>query len=165
MAGPAGLRPYTEADLAALHALDAICFPPDIAYTRQELKHFLEHPGSFSRVAELHGAIVGFAITRSVRRRIERLGRIAPALHVITIDVAPTMRRRGVGVQLMDWILEHAAQLGAQALVLEAAVDNSPAHRFYERFDFAITGTIPGYYNGITDAFSFERLVASSALI
>jgi ribosomal-protein-alanine N-acetyltransferase len=159
MAGPAGLRHYTAADLVALHALDAVCFPPDIAYTRHELKHFLEHPGAFSRVAEMRGDIVGFAITRSVRRRIERLGRIAAAVHIITLDVAPTARRQGVGMQLMEWILEQAIQLGAQALVLEAAVDNRQAHRFYERFDFTITGTIPGYYNGITDAFAFERLV------
>ena len=159
MAGPAGLRPYAEADLAALHALDALCFPPDIAYTRQELKHFIEHPGAFSIVAETAGQIVGFAITRSIRRRIERLGRIAPAIHIITIDVAPSTRRQGIGLLLMQWVLERANRVGAEAIVLEAAVNNRPAHLFYERFDFTVTGTIPGYYNGVTDAYAFERLV------
>ena len=165
MAGPAGLRPYTAADLAALHALDALCFPPDIAYTRQELKHFIEHPGAFSVVAEVQGQIVGFAVTRSIRRYIERLSRVASAVHVITIDVAPTARRRGIGLLLMEWVLETAEQLGAQAIVLEAAVDNRSAHLFYERLGFAVTGTIPGYYNGVTDAYSFERLMTPAAEI
>jgi ribosomal-protein-alanine N-acetyltransferase len=156
---PAALRSYRERDLPALHALDGVCFPPDIAYTRQELKHFLEHPSAFSIVAEQNGHIAGFAITRSVRRRIQRLGRVAPAVHIITIDVSPPLQRQGLGVQMMEWIIEQASRLGAQALVLEAAVDNRAAHRFYERFGFTVTGTIPGYYNGLVDAFAFERLV------
>jgi ribosomal-protein-alanine N-acetyltransferase len=159
VSGPAALRSYRETDLPALHALDGVCFLPDISYTRQELKHFLEHPGAFSIVAEQDGRIAGFAITRSVRRRIHTLDLVAPAVHVITIDVSPTLRRRGIGVQLMQWIIAQAARLGAQALVLEAAVDNRPAHLFYERFGFTVTGTIPGYYNGLVDAFAFERLV------
>ena len=161
MSGPAALRSYREADLAALHMLDGVCFPADIAYTRQELKHFLEHPGAFSIVAEKNGQIAGFAITRSVRRKIQRLGCVAPAVHVITIDVSPSLQRQGLGRQLMEWIIEQACRLGAQALVLEAAVDNRAAHLFYERFGFAVTGTIPGYYNGLVDAFAFERLVMS----
>jgi ribosomal-protein-alanine N-acetyltransferase len=132
VSGPAALRSYRETDLPALHALDGVCFLPDISYTRQELKHFLEHPGAFSIVAEQDGRIAGFS---------------------------PTLRRRGIGVQLMQWIIAQAARLGAQALVLEAAVDNRPAHLFYERFGFTVTGTIPGYYNGLVDAFAFERLV------
>jgi ribosomal-protein-alanine N-acetyltransferase len=160
VSGPAALRSYQEADLAALHALDGVCFPPDIAYTRQELKHFLEHPSAFSIVAEQNGQIAGFAITRSVRRRMQRLGRMVSAVHVITIDVSPLLQRQGLGAQMMESIIERASSLGAQALVLEAAVDNKAAHLFYERFGFTVTGTIPGYYNGLLDAFVFEMLLA-----
>ncbi len=155
--GLVSLRPYAEADLPVLHGLDAVCFPPDIAYTRQELKHFLEHPGAFSVVAEFDGTVAGFAITRSIRRRMVSLDRVATAVHVITIDVSPTLRRQRIGARLMDWIVNHAGRIGAQALVLEAAVDNFPAHRFYERFGFVVTGTIPGYYNGVLDALVYER--------
>lgn len=153
------LRAYVEADLPALHALDGVCFPPDIAYSRAELQHFLQHPSAFSVVAETHGAIVGFAIARSDRRRVESVAEVAQAMHIITIDVAPGARRQGIGGLLMKWIAGKAMDLRARAIVLEAAADNRAAHSFYERFGFTITGSIPGYYNGVVDAVVFERLL------
>jgi ribosomal-protein-alanine N-acetyltransferase len=80
------------------------------------------------------------------------------ALHILTIDVSPEARRQGIGVLLMDWIILKAAILRARAIVLEVAVTNETAQKFYQRFGFAVLGTIPGYYNGTTDALSLERL-------
>jgi ribosomal-protein-alanine N-acetyltransferase len=154
------LRHYVRADLAALHALDQICFDPEIAYSRAELESFLNHPSGFSIIA-CHGEqIVGFAIIRSVRRNAEpgQPLRDEAAVHILTIDVSPQARRQGVGALLMDWIILKAAMLGANAITLEVAVTNEAAQRFYERFGFSITGTIPGYYNGSVDALSLERI-------
>ncbi len=160
------LRGYTAADLPALHALDQACFPPGIAYSRAELRSFLDHPSSFTAVAcRQDGLIAGFAIVRSTRRFLPSAapgltaapGLMAAVLHVITIDVAPVARRQGVGGLLMQWIFAKAEALHARAIVLEVAVDNDSAQRFYRRHGFAITGTIPGYYNGVTDALELER--------
>lgn len=154
------LRHYTRADLGALHALDQVCFEPEIAYSRAELESFLNHPSGFSIVA-CHGAqIVGFAVIRSVRRNAAP-GKPLPdeaVIHILTIDVAPQARRQGVGALLMDWIILKAAMLRADAIQLEVAVTNDGAQRFYERFGFSVTGTIPGYYNGTVDALSLERV-------
>ena len=154
------LRGYTAADLPALHALDQTCFPPGIAYSRAELRSFLDHPSSFTTVAcGQDGSISGFAIVRPARRSLPSAapGLMAAVLHVITIDVAPAARRQGVGGLLMEWIFAKAEALHARAIVLEVAVDNDSAQRFYRRHGFAVTGTIPGYYNGVTDALELER--------
>ncbi len=82
---------------------------------------------------------------------------MTPTLHVLTIDVAPTERRRGIGNRLMQWIYGQAQALGSRVIVLEVAADNLPAQQFYERHGFTRTGIIPGYYNGETDAYSLER--------
>ncbi len=150
------LRPYRAADLPALHALDQICFPPGIAYSRAELRSFIEHPSSFTVVAASGGAIHGFAVVRPVRRQSADNDR---ALHILTIDVAPDHRRTGVGSALMDWMFGKAEQLGSAAIVLEVAIDNYPAQEFYKRHGFHEVGIIPGYYNSVTDALELVRQV------
>ena len=159
--------------MPTLFRLDQACFPEPIAYSLQELASFVHHPSSFTVVAcsgltdELCSdmtdselatpeVIVGFAIVRPIRRR-KRTLRTHALLHVITIDVGPEFRRRGVGTLLMRWICEKAQELASKSIVLEVACDNLPAQRFYARHGFEPTGLIPGYYNGVVDALSMER--------
>ena len=152
---PAELRAYRKSDLPALHALDQVCFPPGIAYSRAELRRYLEHPRSFTAVA--HGAehILGFAVVRPMRR--SQAGKPAEAaLHVLTIDVDPRVRRNGIGKLLMQWVSSQAERLSVRAVVLEVAVDNVEAQGFYAFLGFTRRGTIPGYYGAGADAFQME---------
>ena len=157
------LRDYVEGDLPALHALDQSCFPPSIAYTKGELSSFLHHPSAFTTVACLEdGGVMGFAIVRPIRRLPRQppgIRSIKPVLHLLTIDVATQARSQGVGALLMQWVFERAAKLGTVAVVLEVAVDNRVAQCFYRSFGFVEVATIPGYYNGVTDALEMERLL------
>ncbi len=154
------LRPYREADLPALHALDQVCFAPGIAYGRAELKSFLTHASSFTAVAAEGDRIAGFAIVRSTRSQLKAFQmQHAPALHLLTIDVAPEVQRRGVGALLMTWISAKAADLAVRAVVLEVAVDNVVAQHFYKKLGFTEAGFIPGYYNGVIDALKLERIL------
>jgi ribosomal-protein-alanine N-acetyltransferase len=150
---------YEEADLPAVHALDQVCFPPGIAYSRAELRSFLHHPSSFSTVARAGDSILGFAIVRPVRRLSLNAGirSMIPVLHLLTIDVAPAARRQGVGGSLMGWVVAKAEHLHTRSIVLEVAVDNDAAQCFYRNFGFCVTGSIPGYYNGTIDALQLER--------
>lgn len=150
------LRAFRKSDLPALLALDQLCFAEEIAYSADELKGFLQHPSAFSVVACASSRIVGFAIVRSTRRAGPD-DKSRSALHILTIDVDPEMRRQGVGAALMEWMIGKAREVRASVLVLEVAVDNQPAQAFYQRFGFQVANTIPGYYNGTTDAFALER--------
>ncbi len=150
-----------QEDLDRFFALDQSCFPPGIAYTREELAAFLAHPSAFCVLLEGSGSkithtpeLLGFAIARSLRSG----GRAV--LHIITIDVAPAARRRGMGTRLMDWMAAKGRELHVQALRLEVAVDNADAIGFYRRAGFAEVGRIPGYYLGRIDALVLERALA-----
>ncbi len=147
-----------EEDLDRFFALDQSCFAPGIAYTRDELSAFLAHPSAFSVLLEdrptpsvPHGPLLGFAIARTLRTRGKAV------FHIITIDVSPAARRRGVGTLLMNWMADKARELHLQALRLEVAVDNHSALGFYQRLGFAEVGRITGYYLGHTDALVLER--------
>jgi ribosomal protein S18 acetylase RimI-like enzyme len=141
-----------EAGLDRLYELDQICFHPGIAYTRDELRAFLSHPSAFAALVEdEEGALLGFAIARTVRRRGKGF------FHIITIDVLPSARRQGAGTLLMDWMAERARALRLAGLRLEVAVDNADAVSFYTRHGFREIGRIPGYYLGTIDAMVLER--------
>src|SRR5437773_12332243 len=82
------IRDCRPDDLTRLVQIDRICFPPDIAYSRSELFSYMRHPDSISRVAEWANTIFGFVV-----------GQIEPDCsgHVLTLDVIPAARRKGVG--------------------------------------------------------------------
>lgn len=147
------IRPVGREDLAALLALDRACFRPGIAYSRAELQYFLFHPRSVSIIAEGEDGIAGFAIVEFHFEKGQRVG------HIITIDVAETQRRRGVGQLLMEALLGRCREAEAVQLRLEVAVDNDGAIAFYKRLGFAESGRIPGYYLGTLDALTMELAV------
>ena len=143
---PIRMRPAEREDLDALFALDQRCFRPGIAYSKTELRYFLFHLRSVSVVAEDDEGIAGFAIVDFQLERGRSIG------HIVTIDVAPERRRRGVGRLLMDALLVCCRGARAGSLRLEVAVDNEGAQAFYRLLGFAQTGRIRGYYLGRLDA-------------
>ena len=134
---------YQAEDIHCLHQIDAVCFPPEIAFSRADLLSCIRHKLSITRIARLDGAIVGFAIGR-----IEK----PDSAHVLTLDVLPDVRRRRIGTALMSSLHEEFRRRGARISVLEVDVHNAAARRFYEKLHYRFSRILPGYYNGRTDA-------------
>jgi [ribosomal protein S18]-alanine N-acetyltransferase len=146
------LRSFQVQDLAELHQLDQVCFTRDIAYSRAELRHFLTHPQCSCWVAELpESKLAGFVI---VERQSAR-GRLAG--HIITLDVDPAQRRRGLGTLLMHAAADRLRQEGAALLSLEVAENNIAARQFYRGLGFVTRGRIAKYYGGKIDAEVLEK--------
>lgn len=111
------LTSIDEGDLDLLHEMDRNCFAPDVAYDRQEMAYFLRLPGSRGFLAREEDNPAGFILF------IEN--------HVITLDVLPAFRRRGLGRWLMDLAMEAMAEEGYTAVYLEVDADNEPALGLY----------------------------------
>jgi GNAT superfamily N-acetyltransferase len=62
--------------------------------------------------------------------------RISDVRELISMWVAPTARRQGIGAQLIDSVAAWAKAAGATALVLGVVADNAPAIALYERTGF-----------------------------
>ncbi|MFY9936743.1 MAG: GNAT family N-acetyltransferase [Silvibacterium sp.] len=146
------LRGAKRADLDALYVLDKKCFPPGIAYSRADLRYYLNHPRSFSVVAEdAARSILGFAIAESYLEEGRRIG------HIITIDVMPAARRNGLGRMLMDALFDRLRVIETAKVRLEVAIDNADAQAFYRRLGFVRTGRIRAFYQENLDALAMEK--------
>lgn len=135
--------------------LDAVCFPPLIAYSREELHYFIRHPRSTTTVAEYAGEISGFCIVDWKLESGRKVG------HFITIDVAPELRRQGIGRMLMHAGETRLQETGCLAITLEVAKDNLGAQSFYMKFGYDTTGRIPGYYADGADALVMRKALAT----
>jgi len=141
------LRGAAPRDWRRLWRLDQICFERGIAYSQPEIRRFLAFPGAEGVVAEEAGEIAGFALGYPMPPQLGR---------VVTLDVHPAFRRRGLGRLLMETLIERLAARGAERVTLEVDVRNSGALAFYRAFGFRETGRLPDYYGPGLDAFEME---------
>jgi ribosomal-protein-alanine N-acetyltransferase len=72
--------------------------------------------------------------------------REGPVGHITVIAVAPRWRRRGVGELLLQGLIDAAAELKVDSLILEVRVSNLAAQRLYERYGFVVTARHQRYY-------------------
>ena len=141
-------RDYVAADFETLWQLDQICFTRGIAYSKQELAHYIKQPNSFTIIIESDKQVCGFIV---VERDSKGTGRI------ITIDVSPESRRGGLGSALMNIAEDRLRVMKTPRVVLEVAVDNLAAVSFYKRRGYSVVGTLRRYYLNSLDALRMEK--------
>ena len=146
------IRKGRPSDLTRLWELDRICFEPGIAYSRGELRRFFQVPGAECLVADGGEGIEGFALGYPDR---------SGDAHVVTLDVHPSARRRGLGRELLEALLTSLASAGGERAVLEVDVRNSGAIAFYRNLGFRPSGRLTGYYGRGLDAFRMVRPAGS----
>ena len=77
--------------------------------------------------------------------------------HLVSMWVAPTHRRAGVGRLLVNAVIDWANSRGAASLRLMVTSNNDAAQLFYERLGFARTGRTEPYPNDPA-LFEFEMM-------
>jgi ribosomal protein S18 acetylase RimI-like enzyme len=70
--------------------------------------------------------------------------------HLVSMWVAPTHRRLGIGAQLVDAIIDWARLGNARTLELIVTSNNEAAINFYTRLGFKFTGKTGPYRNDST---------------
>ncbi|MGH9501308.1 MAG: GNAT family N-acetyltransferase [Terriglobales bacterium] len=160
------LRDFRHEEFETLWRIDQQCFAPGISYSRLELSTYLRRPGAFALVAD--SSEVGNAGTLNGNPAEDRSSAITVGFivaetgsrgigHVITIDVIPQARTRGIGSQLLQASEDRLRAAHCHALILESAVDNKAALSFYKRHRYTVIGTLPRYYSNGVDAFVLKK--------
>ena len=101
-----------------------------------EIKDLMEKPGTKGFVYDVEDSRQGLAIIRMVEDECE----------IITIAVAATSQRKGIGGKLLDHIKKYAKRENIKTLFLEVAEDNLSAIALYEKAGFTRFGVRKGYY-------------------
>jgi len=146
---PVTFRAHEPRDFTALLRLDQGCFPPGIAYSKMMLRYFLKLPSADGTVAEDAGKIVGFILTEEN----------PPLAHVITLDVADSHRRQGVGSALLEESEKNLALRGVRTILLETATDNEAGVAFWQRHGYRIEATLKRYYLRRIDAYEMRKFL------
>jgi len=135
-ADQARLRPLVATDVPRVAELERRLFGPS-AWSEPMIAGELHAPGRwYLAAAEGQDTLVGYA----------GLWFDGDAGQVMTIGVAPTLQRQGIGTLLLEALVDRSRQLGASAVLLEVRVDNAPAMALYERFGFTILSRRRRYY-------------------
>ncbi|MEZ5913299.1 MAG: GNAT family N-acetyltransferase [Paracoccaceae bacterium] len=135
----------TFAELAALHAS---AFTVPRPWSEAEITDLAHAPGVFV----LHEA-QGFCIGRALAGEAE----------LLTLAVAPAMRRQGLGGRLLSRFEDEARRLGATQAFLEVAADNQPALALYRGAGWEDAGRRPGYFR-LAEGTSIDALLLKKAL-
>ena len=124
-------------DLAAVHAMEARCYPEPwpLGFFQLQLERVED---TLCLVAEAEGALVGYLIAE----------RYIDVWHLMNLCVDTPWRRRRVASSLLEAYFGAAAWWPHRGHILEVRVSNDGARALYRKVGFVGVGIRPHYYTG-----------------
>ena len=89
---------------------------------------------AFLMVAEIKGLVVG---TFQLNYLTYLVGKGAEDAQIEAVHVDASFRGRGIGTQMINWVIEHAKSRKCRRIQLMTDKRRTRAHRFYERLGFS----------------------------
>jgi len=143
------LRDYKDEDFDTLIEIDQACYEPGVAYSKRDMRAYLQFPSAECVLAETSREIVGFCISARQRARG----------YIVTIDVLEKYRKSGIGSALLCEVERRLAANGVREVGLETATDNESAIAFWKKHGYRIRGVEKRYYPGGRDAFAMTKIL------
>lgn len=143
----AALRKMCERDLPSVMAIERLSY--DFPWTRAIFRDCMR-VGYHSQVYVSERGVLGYGIMS--------LG--AGECHLLNLCIHPDFRKRGLGSQLIGYLLDMARSKNAGIALLEVRISNHAAHRLYTRMGFNEIGLRKNYYparRGREDALVLAR--------
>jgi len=126
-------------DLDKLCKIEMECFSRE-AFSKQQIASLLANYNALSLVAKINSETVGFIIGMIHIERNSLVG------HILTIDVLPKYRRKGIAQRLLQEIEKIFAEKNVKTCRLEVREDNVAALRLYERLGYKRISKLKYYY-------------------
>lgn len=129
------IRQADERDIDAIAGLEQVCF--SVPWSRDSIRQELtENQLAFYVVAELNGAVVGYA----------GAWLIVDEGHITNVAVAPGQRGKHIASAIIGVLIEYGTRRGIRRFTLEVRSSNEAARALYRKFDFKEEGLRKGYY-------------------
>lgn len=147
-------------EIRQLEALERLCFPPHDRYDFRTLRLF--------------ASLNGIGILRYYEETLPERPLVAFHMfdcltaELITLDVHPHHRRKGIGSQLLSLALDKLRSLGHTRATCEISVSNETSLRLHEKFGFKPVKLLRNYYGAGRHAYllraSLRQSLHSSAV-
>jgi ribosomal-protein-alanine N-acetyltransferase len=148
------IRQAATEDLPQIMEIEQLCFPPGMAYPEDLFCYYITEPGHLTLVALSGRNLAGFIVAG------ENGG---PEAWIVTLDVHPDARRRGIGTRLIRSVEARYARSGVHRLSLQVGVGNTGALSLYDKAGYQKTDYLADYYRPGQDAFIMEKWIAAPA--
>lgn len=128
--------PMQPEHLGRVLQIENVSFPTPWSYrsylgelTRNNFAHYF--------VGMIDGSVVGYI----------GLWIVVDETHITTIAVAPEYRGNKIAERLIEFGVEYSKIWGAEKMILEVRVSNTPAQKVYKRMGFEQIGVRKQYYS------------------
>lgn len=134
--GKLTILPMRFEDIEDILALEADTLSP---WSKKQLEDELQQQTAFQFIARRE---------ESVKIQAVLFGRIiADEAEILQLIVAETARKKGIGSQLLDFVLRFCKKKGGKNCFLELRSSNTAARNLYEKKGFVIVGSRSNYYD------------------
>jgi ribosomal-protein-alanine N-acetyltransferase len=125
--------------LDRLCEIEMKCFETE-AFTKQQIAYLLTDSNSVILISRVKSEIVGFIIGKTYTDKKPATG------HILTIDVLPKHRRKGIGQRLLQKIEKTFEDKGIHLCYLEVRENNFVALSLYQKSGYKKVGRLENYY-------------------
>ncbi|MDE7286439.1 MAG: ribosomal protein S18-alanine N-acetyltransferase [Lachnospiraceae bacterium] len=129
------IREMKADDVEVVSKIESEVF--SMPWSAKDFLEMVEADYAYYYVAELDGEIAGCCGIRNIAGEGE----------ITNVVVAPSYRRKGIALKMMEYMLKEAVKAGIGDCTLEVRVSNQPAIRLYERLGFKGEGVRPHFYD------------------
>jgi len=140
------MRAASPADLDTVYQFETLCFQ-EHRFREEHVDWILRNPRALTLLEDGPDGV-----TAAMMLLFE--GRMC---RVLSIAVAPDVRRRGTGTQLMQAAESACRERGISSIRLEVSTKNLGAIEFYRRLGYRMDGVLYGYYSWGEDAYSMRK--------
>ena len=136
-------------DLEEIYAIEIECFGNE-SFSLLEYRRLLSNHNSIPIKAIVKESIIGFVIgvyQMSIR-----------SCTVVTINVKPRFRKKGVGFELMKSLEKGLERLKCGEVILQTRVNNTAALNLFDKLGFSKTSRLLNYYPNGTDGFEMKKI-------
>jgi ribosomal-protein-alanine N-acetyltransferase len=106
-------------------------------WTRTRVRHSIRDKETMVLVANVEGALSGFAIMKFRDDESH--------LHLLAVEAR--RQRSGIGSAMLDWLEKSCRTAGIRNIRVELRAANQAARIFYEHMGFRFAGQLAGYYD------------------
>jgi ribosomal-protein-alanine N-acetyltransferase len=86
-------------------------------------------------------------------------------MHLSLLAVKPICQRSGIGLAMIEWLIESALTAGINHITVEMRANNFAARSFYEALGFSHQQYISGYYQNVESAIRMGRGLHQTATL